>query len=129
MNRVLVFTEKHRTRYFDASTDELLESACLKILRERNELGYYYEPDAPRQEKVTEEDVEAASNDYLKKVAKAQLGRYQMELRRFQQEIDEYHMIKSTLDNNDGKLAYQILQGREDYEYEGMRLEFLETLS
>lgn len=42
MNQILVFREKHDNRYFDASTDEAIAKACVKVFRERMGDGYWY---------------------------------------------------------------------------------------
>lgn len=39
---IVIFEEKHSTRYFDASTEDALAAACLKILKERLQAGYWY---------------------------------------------------------------------------------------
>ena len=42
VTRILVLKEKHGDWHFDASTPELLHAACLKIVKKRNESGYFY---------------------------------------------------------------------------------------
>ena len=46
MRRILVLTEKHGTRYFDASTDKLLAQASLLVLNARFDDGTHgsYKP-------------------------------------------------------------------------------------
>jgi hypothetical protein len=43
MKTVLVAFEKHGTRVFDISTQELKENAYLNLFKEREKEGYYYE--------------------------------------------------------------------------------------
>lgn len=43
VSRILFVEEKHGNRFFDASTDELLYAASLKIVRERLKRGWYYD--------------------------------------------------------------------------------------
>ncbi len=52
MEKVLIIKEKHVTRYFDASTNELMYRAAYKILSERFELGYYYYEPQPLEERL-----------------------------------------------------------------------------
>ncbi len=40
-NGILIFEEKHGSRYFRAETREQLAAACLKIVKERHEAGWY----------------------------------------------------------------------------------------
>lgn len=56
MKRILVFREKHAHRYFDASTDELTAKACVKILRERMNDGYWYSREYEKAEKLLSAD-------------------------------------------------------------------------
>lgn len=46
MKKVIIFKEPQATRVFDASTDELLTQACLKILNERKNSNFFrYNPE------------------------------------------------------------------------------------
>lgn len=44
MKSIIIFKEKHGDRYFDASTPELVEAACKKVLLQRYNDGYWYDP-------------------------------------------------------------------------------------
>lgn len=44
MKKILIAEEKHGSRYFDASTPELLHAAALKLVSERIETEYFAEP-------------------------------------------------------------------------------------
>ena len=65
MQTIIVFTEKHGDRYFDASTPELKARACAKILRERRDEGYWYnrEYEAPEPTFTPEEKETLAMTD------------------------------------------------------------------
>lgn len=55
-SRIIMFEEKHQTRYFDASTDEVLSRACVKVLRERVDEGYWYHRNFDKPERVRSAD-------------------------------------------------------------------------
>ncbi len=50
MSEIIVFTEKHSHRYFDASTREKKAQAFARVLRERYAEGYWYHPQYTRDE-------------------------------------------------------------------------------
>lgn len=52
MNRIVLFSEKNYQRIFDASTDELLRSACEKVIRDRLEENWYHGEDADNARRV-----------------------------------------------------------------------------
>jgi len=54
MKKILVVSEEYSTRYFDVSTDELLHKACINILTERLEDGWY-DADEPTDWKFIEQ--------------------------------------------------------------------------
>jgi hypothetical protein len=63
VDRIIIFKEKHGDSYFDASTDEALTRACLAVLRDRNQYGWYYEPEKPERSYSKEERAILAMTD------------------------------------------------------------------
>jgi hypothetical protein len=131
--RILVAREKHATRYFDASTEEALFAAALKLLRERMNPSYGYIR-APGKaagwyksaDILTDEQIAALPNDALK----AQADKARRDARSMKNQYEEalvmWGMAQAARENKDGRAAWQVLQMREDYEYEGVRFEYME---
>jgi hypothetical protein len=130
--RFLIAKEKHATRYFDASTEEALYAAALKLLKERmSQYGCIRSPGKASAwyksaDILTDEQIAALPNDALK----SQADRARCEARRLKQQYEEalvtWGAARAAREENDGAAAWQVLQMREDYEYEGFSFEYLE---
>lgn len=123
--QVLVFEEKHGTRYFDASTPRNLGMACLKILSERLNEGYYTvygeEPEKP---KYLPESV--ANDSYLKKQVEAQWGRFHRAQGQRREALGFVSSVQEVLVSLDYFKAYRLIDERSGYEYERAELECCE---
>jgi hypothetical protein len=128
--QILVCREKHGTRYFDASTPRKRSLAALKLVRERIE-EYYRNP--------TDEEIEvdrAASQISLEALSQLPEGirkdvqrratRAKGDLEFLLGERELYQQAQEALRIKDGELAWKVLWGRRDYEYEDVSLETLE---
>jgi len=126
--QILVATEKHGTRYFDASTDEQLHRAALKLLAERKEMGWYYDPKPPDDAapELTEEQIEALPDGKVKDAAVQQHLKYKATIRRYKDEHAEYLRMEKALAEQDGRAAWVFLQVHADFEYEQVELVKLE---
>jgi hypothetical protein len=98
MNRILVAHEKHGDRYFDASTDELLDAAAIFLLADRHNDGYWY----PKPER-------GESKDWYNQMKK----------------VVDAHTNKKPCPKG---LAWSLLCQHSDGEYESVSLEDVEEL-
>lgn len=149
MEAIVIFKEKHGDRYFDASTDELLDRALLSVLRERYAEGLlggdgsnaHYVVEKYEQDEVammTDEEVEALPASLQQDANRKRRG-YQNALREYEAEKSERADIEKlcTLPFEDAlRLRYKknslvltIARSRNEYEYEGWTIERLETPS
>lgn len=127
--RLLVFREKHGVSYYLVNDDNMLYAAALKVLTQRFETGYWYykpakKPEAPD---FTQEQV-ATMPASMQAGANEKLSAYTRALRRYDVEVEDYESIKKAVKAKDGKLAWQSLCAHQNAEYEGFRLECLETV-
>jgi len=120
VTRILVLKEKHGEWHFDASTPELLHAACLKIVKERNESGYFYDFDENAEEPVAPVPPPEASPVYIKNAYEVALKQYNQELRFYREERENIEELKEAL--LDGERAYSFLLGRNNCEYEAIEL-------
>lgn len=141
--QIIVATEKHCTRYLDASTPEALAKSALKLLTERWNAGYWYhEPSVmyPETPILSEEEI-AALPEHLRSAAKtanARAKRDQDERVRAQDWYDQARQIVADQDlghflfgrkqhERQVSKAWHLLDMRGDYEYEAVELESVET--
>lgn len=125
--QIIVAKEKHGTRYFDASTPELLAESAFKLLKERWDSDWYYY-DAPPEGKdiLSEEQIAALPTERLRFSESEKRKRYLREFYNWQDDQKEYLAIKDCVENNLKNKAWKLLQSRSDYEYENVELETLE---
>jgi hypothetical protein len=152
-----VCEEKHSTRYWDATTFERFAEACLAILTERWEEGYWYhDPDddglgdsewaeqrraeIAKAKALTKEQLEALPEDARKSVltlrredrVTAEHDRQHREwYQRAKRVVEDQDMGTVTVGRNrfarDEPEAWLLLQERSDAEYERVTLETLES--
>lgn len=122
--RILVLSEKHGDRYFDASTEEALYNSALTILTGRLKEGYWYPIPENTQKKLdyTQEDI-AKMPPSMQASAQKALNSYVQGQGYYQNEVQEFKMINDAVKNKDGKTAWKILRLRGDAEYERVSLE------
>lgn len=152
--RILVAREKHETRYLAADTLEQWANSCLQLLRERMEWGYIYDPrkespsfyslkDSPffrDNEPLSDDEINKLPTKELINAALAVKAAYKKIMKRHQQATDEYLEILAVVESNDTSMvtwgrpgrertqpkAWDILEGRNDHEYEGVSMETVE---
>lgn len=125
---VLVLHEKHGDYYLNALTPEALCKSALSVLKGRMESGdFYNEPEyeKPQQPELSREKAYALPVGKVKDLAERQWIEYNRALRDYEEENKQYNDIKKAIENEDGRMAYQILCSRSDYEYERISLELL----
>jgi len=120
MNKILIVTEKQGTRYFDASTTELLHAAAFKILKERWDEEYWYTLDEqPSSEGIlTKEQIESIPIESIRVQEYIKLKDYTQQVKHWKRGADEYYNIKKAISDVDHKSAWRLLLNRSDGEYE-----------
>lgn len=126
--QILIAKEKHGTRYFDASTPELLAESAFKLLKERwDEKHWYYVDDPPKDKDVlSEEQIAALPTENLRNSESQKRKIFLRELRNWQDNAEEYKSIENCVKNKLKNKAWKLLQNRSENEYERVELETLE---
>ncbi len=134
--KILIAKEKHSTRYFDASTNELLHRACVKLLKERLEADWYHAGTPPDEHCYM--SIEAI--DKLPAHLQSAARRTNTEIKQasdrhavaesFLKSVQEIIQIdKPLLGNRRGDLmSWLLLEHRNEYEYEKVRIESIEAV-
>lgn len=127
--RILVLEEKHGPFYFPAFTDEELYNSALTILKGRYQSGQWYFLDeySLKEPYMSLSDVQLLPEGKLKTTALNQHLKYQKQKAEREEDQKHYNNILRAIKNKDGKLAWEILQYRSDFEYEAIRLVKLTT--
>lgn len=132
--RLIVFREKHGKRYFAAFDEPMLHKVALKMLKERFHEGYIDDPGplekyhgCEKPYEPTGAEIEALP-EQLQAAAKATRRRYRERRATWQDEHERYVQALKALRDNDGTVAFEVLQERQDYEYEGYTFEYLEEV-
>jgi len=126
---ILLFKEKHGTRYFDASTEELAGKACLKILEERLKEDYEcFGEEKPEMPKLTKEQVDAFPESWAKTAGVKELEEYKYRLKEYNKYISFLSDVKKAIKTNDYKLAIELIWSRKEWEYEGVDVDCLEEI-
>lgn len=124
----IILSEKHETRVFDASDLETLYKSCLTIVKERLKDGVLAcdtkmpnnKPDFDRE--TIKKLPKCLQEDALKK-----LDSYDQELEASKEASELLQLAKRAVKERSGYLAYQILEARKEWEYEGFKLVSLEN--
>ena len=122
--KILIFKEKHGTRYMKASTPEEIQESCLKILRERLKFGYYDLPECPEPPKISLEDGRNLPEMYKNSV--------EQEWKTYERNLKYYDRCAKCLEAAQKEvtspmgLAKAILSGRIDHQYEWFEIRELE---
>jgi len=122
--RLIVLKEKHGTSFLNASTESKLHRAALSVVEARlhPQWGHYYEEDPPEPINITQEDIDKLPDGRGKDALIKQLENYREEVAAYERDNRTYLNAKKAIKTKDGKLAWQILQSRDDWEYEGVYL-------
>lgn len=126
---VLVTGEKHGERYFHVLTLDAFRKACLKLVKERNEEGWYEYEDASEIEKpaLTKEQVAWLPEGRVRNTAEEEWTEYENQLKRVEGEKHERALLARAL-KDDGAAAAELLAARKGHEYEGFEIEIFESL-
>lgn len=136
--KILVVKEKHGDYYYDASTDELLDKTCRKILQERLKDGWYDEDVRGKVIKqkigISEYDIGRLPEGPVKILALSELEKIRKE------DIPEGRFIKdvkrcletphdSTAKPAVKTWAYELLNARSRQGYEYEEIDLVEAMS
>ncbi len=127
---VLVFREKHGSRYFHIPNAKALYAAALQVLTMRyREECWYLKPEPSDKPKTP--DVPAAEIEKLpvslQSAARTLWQEYNERLRSYLEDERDYKAITKAVREKDGKAAWDILNARKNAEYEGFFLESYEN--
>lgn len=130
MKQILIAKEKHGTRYFDASTPELLAESAFRLLKERWDDGYWYISEDPPEDKdiLFEEQIAALPTESLRNSESQKRIQYLRQFYNWQDDQKERLAIKDCVENNLKNKAWKLLWSRRNCEYENVELEELEEL-
>lgn len=123
--QLFVFREKHGDHYVMVDSKEDEEKMFLKILKERNDDGWYswmkdHKPygEAP---KYTKEEIDKMP-DSMESLKKKLLFEYN-KWERLEKEASlirsDWNKIQKAINNNDGKMAHYLIDSNSDDEYSG----------
>jgi hypothetical protein len=126
MNTIILFKEKHGELCFDASTDELTFAACLNVVKRRLKDGWYQVPNKPKKPHFDEKEI-AAMPWEERAVLTGLFQMYKSSLEWFNLSKQDRETAIRASENNDGKLAWKLIDSRRGYEYEGF--EMIEVLT
>lgn len=126
--QILIAHEEHGTRYFDASTPELLAESAFNLLKERWDSGYWYYSYDPPEDKdiLSEEQIAALPTASLRNSESKKRKEHLRELYKWQDNQKEYNAIKECIENGQKTKAWKLLRDRSGCEYENVELEELE---
>ena len=123
--KIMILVEHHGNRYLDVSTQEKLEKASLSVVKGRfggnNEYYPIEAPVDPGPPPFTEEQIEQLDK-LFQPVARTEVLRHKSKLQSYNNEKKLQESIRYCIENNDGKLAYRILQSRRGYEDESFEI-------
>jgi hypothetical protein len=130
-SRILVFDEKHTRRYFSAISPDAIHKVALVILKERIRDGWIYEPDAPKIDArlldMTDEGINTLTES-LRETARGERSRQRRLMKQYEADVREFHEAKAAVAASDGAMAFNIIESRNGYEYEGFTFENLENV-
>lgn len=120
--KLAVFREKHANTYYTVRNEEDWYRVCMAVFRERDGMGYFYEPtegDLKPPEVPGEDAPDWAEEEYNKK-----MHRYESKLIRLKRQRREWAMVEKARDGDLGAARF-LIEGRRDAEYEGYTFEHL----
>lgn len=121
-NKILISKEKHGDRIFHVPTINDLHKVALFILEERAHIfKYIRKSNQPKQLDFTKDDIEKMPESF-KNNANIQLSNYENNLIEIETNNKMYNNTVRALNENNGTLAWNILQNRNGYMYEKIEL-------
>ncbi len=136
--KIVVWHAKHGDQYYDASTPEAFAQSCVKILGEMDEMGCYYLEDIDPGDGVDPETLpepyraQAVQKEQRRQRANAEAERHNQLITKIKEVIatSDVTLVSYYRERNGERVlsrveprAWEYLQRRSDYEYEGVSLE------
>lgn len=126
-NKILISKEKYGDRIFSVPTINDLHKVALFILKEREHIfKYIRKSNQPKQLDFTKDDIEKMPESF-KNNANIQLSNYENSLIEIETNNKMYNNTVRALNENNGALAWNILQNRNGYMYE--KIELIDPIS
>lgn len=120
---VLVFKEKHGSVYYVVDNDDELFAVALAVVSGRLAMGYYYYDPGPAPTiDLTKEKI-AFLPESLQDDARRRLKEHKQRLDFWRNESAIWDVLNKAVKEGDGRRAWEALQDRRDWEYEGYSLE------
>jgi hypothetical protein len=126
---VLVLKEKHGNRHFHIPDDATLFTVALGVVKQRAspDYGYYFAPDKPAPCDLTPDTVETLPAS-LRAEATRKLKDHERDVAYYERASEQWEWIQKAITESNGRVAWDVIQARSDYEYEEYRLERYENL-
>lgn len=125
--QLIVVKEKHDNGYYLVNDVEAVWRWALAILKERLDQRWYYKPDEPKLREEVPDDVMDKLPESLRKKAKDDKQSNKSNMKRYQRDMEVWNDIHTALTEQNGALAFKVLDDRKDHEYEGFTFETLEV--
>jgi hypothetical protein len=136
---ILVEYNDDFTAFYDASTEEQWAKSALHILKERDDMGTYHEPQEPQKPEEPDPEVLAKLPASLRSQYERPTTTYRRDLKRYRLDKEWYDNMRACVDGLDLSIverrnkagvvlwraprAWLLLDQRCDYEYERVEVE------
>lgn len=120
--KILIEHGKHGLNYWNIGTKELFFATCLKLLQNRVDHHYIYPPE--REPKKPNNFVQVNGEFVLEPFAHKV---YLKHMKAYEEELATWNETLEALKNQDGRLAYDILNSRCQHDHE--RIEICDMLN
>lgn len=122
---IAVFREDNGNRYFDACTTEDIGRACVSVLKQRKQEGWFTKP-GPEPVPPSRKPEDFEDDKELQKAVTRQWANYTVNLRDWKEEVSDWEDLQEAVNTDNYYVAFTLCQSRSGYEYEGFSLERLE---
>ena len=118
-SKIIIFKEKHGDKIYFISTKEDLYNVSLYVLKERLENGYISDWGECPLDNIdfNLDDIDALPKS-LQDEAMKKLKYHNEKINSYEHNNKIYDLTLKAINENDGKLAYKVLNYRIDYNYE-----------
>ncbi len=119
--KVLVAYEKHGMRFYHIPDEDTLQRVAQSLLRERDKIGYYDPSSKPVPLDFKEASIESMPQS-MQAQARKTFDRYKWNMGRYEGDMATYQEVQKAIAEG-GPIAWKVLKGRSDGEYERVVLE------
>ena len=127
---IIILEEKHGTYYLDASSRDAFLVACLATVKRRVDENWFYhpwDPDEVTKPDLEEEVVRGLPDSETKTDLLEAWASYHKGLEEVEENNNTVDLAEVTAKTNDPYLAWFVLERRTNHEYEGFKIEQLES--